>query len=1363
MIDKSLLDKIITGRVEPYIYAFSTNTIPNYLKVGDTYRSVYVRLEEWRKYFPELKKEFEQIAKVDDNSYFRDFSVHSFLENKKNRQRLKITDVPVGTYYSKEFFKNATRDELVEAIEDIKHDYFKKLNKYSFYNAETLKVDTYRYPRTEIYEPRPNQAETIQKFKQAVANGRTNLLMYAVMRFGKSFTSMCCAVENNAKLVVIVSAKADVQNEWKNTIESHVKFVEYEFYNSISLQANPHIITERLSHNKKVVLFLTLQDLSTENIKEKHQDIFGKDIDLLLIDESHFGARAEKFGKVLRDKKDIKASTHKYDEFIDIDEAQKEIDKTFKAKIKIHLSGTPYRILMGSEFEAEDIIAFYQFADIVQDQEKWNNEHVLDDNYKEWDNPYYGFPQMIRFAFNPSESARKKMKELRENGVSYAFSVLLKPKAIKRVNDNLHKEFEYKEEILELLEVIDGSKEDNEVLGFLNYDNIKNGKMCRHIVMVLPYCASCDAMEKLIKDNADKFKNLNEYEIINISGVDKPNLYKTTDVVKEKITECEIADKKTITLTVNRMLTGTTVQEWDTMIYLKDTASPQEYDQSIFRLQNQYIKKYTDKNGDVIKYNMKPQTLLVDFSPNRVFSMQEQKVQIYNVNVDDAGNSKLAERIKEELRISPIICINKNRIEEITPNDIMKAISEYSKNRGVAEETIEIPVDLNLLNIDIIKNVIELENKLGSKAGLSVNASSGEGNDMYIPDINTDDDTIQTRTNKNTETQNSNEGVSRNTEKQFRNYYARILFYSFLTEDTLISLQDLINTADTEKNTRILKNLGLNKQVLELMLQHMDKWALRKLDYKIQNINKLSHDDSIHGIDRCNIAVSKFGRLGESEVLTPNNICNDMINLITDEQIKEIIDNGDKILDIASKAGEFAVAIYQRLNNLGYSHDVISNSIYSIPTSTITYEFTRKIYEVLGLNIENIAENFTSYDLLKCKKEEDQEIDFEKVQNLLTQNKKFNEVKLNENILEGGNTVKFGAVLGNPPYQEEMSNNNKKDPIYPYFWNLTKMLTRLSTLITPARFLFNTGQTSKEWNEQMLADVNLKVVSYYSDSKEIFSTVDIKGGVAILMYNKDCNYGPIGEFIPNDYLRRISLNFKRDINNNLSSIVYSGRSDLKFNSIFLDKYPTTILDRLNAIRQKNPNVEKLSPNEEYELKSSTFDVLPYVFYDVKPEKLENFYQLLGLASSKRVFRWIEKKYMTARYSENNIEKYKVLLPESNGAGILGEVLSTPIVAKPNTSSTPTFISIGAFETYQEAENLLKYIKTKIVRALLGLCKKTQHNPASTWAYVPLQDFTSNSDIDWSKSVAEIDQQLYAKYGLSAEEIAFIESMIKPME
>ena len=102
--------------------------------------------------------------------------------------------------------------------------------------------------------------------------------------------------------------------------------------------------------------------------------------------------------------------------------------------------------------------------------------------------------------------------------------------------------------------------------------------MCRHMVMVLPYCASCDAMEELISTNKDLFKNLGEYEIINISGVEARREYSKPDYIKRRIKECEEKNQKTLTLTVNRMLTGSTVEQWDTMLYFKDTASPQEYD-----------------------------------------------------------------------------------------------------------------------------------------------------------------------------------------------------------------------------------------------------------------------------------------------------------------------------------------------------------------------------------------------------------------------------------------------------------------------------------------------------------------------------------------------------------------------------------------------------------------------------------------------------------------------------------------------------------------------------------------------------------------------------------------------------------------
>ena len=133
-----------------------------------------------------------------------------------------------------------------------------------------------------------------------------------------------------------------------------------------------------------------MQDLQGDILKDKHKEIFKRKIDLLIIDETHFGARAEQYGKVLLPVDDIKAMKHKNDsdDFVEANEADEQI-KVLDAKVRLHLSGTPYRILMGSEFTKDDIIAFYQFSNIVDDQEEWNNKYLLNDDYQEWDNPYY--------------------------------------------------------------------------------------------------------------------------------------------------------------------------------------------------------------------------------------------------------------------------------------------------------------------------------------------------------------------------------------------------------------------------------------------------------------------------------------------------------------------------------------------------------------------------------------------------------------------------------------------------------------------------------------------------------------------------------------------------------------------------------------------------------------------------------------------------------------------------------------------------------------------------------------------------------------------------------------------------------------
>ena len=971
-----VLDRIIIGRVDPHIYAFTTNTVPNYLKVGDTYRPVSQRLNEWRVFFPELEKQYENKAVIDDETYFRDYAVHQFLEHDLGRKRLTPLDLEEGVYFSKEFFKETQNTDVEKAIEDIKSNYSKNTGKYEYYSSKNRLPERHHYERGENWNLRPNQAEAVKAFVNAVHKGRKNLLMYAVMRFGKSFTSLCCALEISADIVLIVSAKADVKDEWKKTVEGAGNFSEYVFLEAYDLASSENAIRAKREENKKVVLFLTLQDLQGQEIKDKHKELFREQIDFLIVDETHFGARAESFGKILENagyEKSDKSNIKKLDdENIDVDKAEEEL-KQINARIRLHLSGTPYRILMGSEFEKEDIISFVQFSDIVKEQKEWDKNHLNKDEINEWDNPYYGFPQMVRFAFNPNKSSREKMEALKRSGVTFAFSKLFEPESIKKDTKNSgHKKFINETEILDFLQVIDGSKEDENLLGFLDYDKIKEGKMCRHMVMVLPYCASCDAMEELLSKRKGTFKNLGQYEIINISGVDAGRVYKKPDDIKNKIKECETLNKKTITLTVNRMLTGSTVEQWDTMLYFKDTSSPQEYDQTIFRLQNQYVRTLSSAKG-FIKENLKPQTLLVDFDPDRLFRMQEQKSLIYNVNTEENGNSKLKQRIAEELRISPVIMMNHNKIKQVDATNILEAISEYNNQRSVSDEVLDIPVDLSILSDEAIRRAIEEQTEFNSKQGLTIDPNKGEGDDL---DIEEAEEKKAENSKDNQDKPESKDYIKEKTdseikryESQIKTYYQRLLFFSFLTKDKVASLDDVLKVIDKNENVRLSKNLFLDKGVVEKISKVMDPFKRSRLDYKIQNISMLACDESVEPLTRAMTSIKKFNRMSESEVITPSKVCDEMVNLLPEEGLKEIVSNQEKMLDIASKSGEYVVSLYKRLTyELGYSHEDVKNIIYSIPTSSIAYEFTRRFYEILDINVENIATCFNAYDLIKAGK-----------------------------------------------------------------------------------------------------------------------------------------------------------------------------------------------------------------------------------------------------------------------------------------------------------------------------------------------------------------------------------------------------------
>lgn len=341
--------------------------------------------------------------------------------------------------------------------------------------------------------------------------------------------------------------------------------------------------------------------------------------------------------------------------------------------------------------------------------------------------------------------------------------------------------------------------------------------------------------------------------------------------------------------------------------------------------------------------------------------------------------------------------------------------------------------------------------------------------------------------------------------------------------------------------------------------------------------------------------------------------------------------------------------------------------------------------------------------------------------------------------------MKFDFCIGNPPYQADVEKDgDRANPVYDKFMDAAYDVADCVELIHPARFLFNAGQTPKAWNEKMLADEHFSVLDYESDATKVFPNTDIKGGVAISIRNRNREYGPIGTFTSFNELNSIIRTVSRQ--NDFVSLrtIIASQGLFRFTSLFF---------------QENPEASSLmGKGTGNKIVSSIMDKMPNVFQEKQKDR--NDIRFLGRIQNKRAYRWIKRKYI----EENDyIDKYKLFIPEANNAGKFGETLTEPTLGIPGDGSADTFLSAGMFDSDYEAINFQKYIKTKFFRALLGVKKVTQHCPPAVWELIPLQDFSSVSDIDWSKSISIIDQQLYAKYGLLDAEVAFIESHVKEME
>ncbi len=343
----------------------------------------------------------------------------------------------------------------------------------------------------------------------------------------------------------------------------------------------------------------------------------------------------------------------------------------------------------------------------------------------------------------------------------------------------------------------------------------------------------------------------------------------------------------------------------------------------------------------------------------------------------------------------------------------------------------------------------------------------------------------------------------------------------------------------------------------------------------------------------------------------------------------------------------------------------------------------------------------------------------------------------------GKRAMKFDFVIGNPPYQEEtIGANNQAKPVYHLFMDSAYAVSTVVELITPARFLNQAGATPKEWNRKMLNSDKVKILFYSEDSSKIFNGVDIKGGVVVTYYDQRAAFEPIGVFIKEDTLRGIFDKVKPHLRENIGNLVHSPDS-YRFKDILFDENPEL------AGRTDRAHAKAVA--------SSVFERYPEIFEDAPKA---GCVKVVGRKGGERKVFFTKAEYLN---DPGNLHTWKVLIAGAIGSGTFGEALSEPIIAGPESAHTQTFVSMGEFETEQEAAALSKYLKTKFARALLGIMKTTQNNQSKTvWSKIPMQDFTPASDIGWNKSIPEIDRQLYKKYGLDETETQFIESHVKEM-
>lgn len=338
-----------------------------------------------------------------------------------------------------------------------------------------------------------------------------------------------------------------------------------------------------------------------------------------------------------------------------------------------------------------------------------------------------------------------------------------------------------------------------------------------------------------------------------------------------------------------------------------------------------------------------------------------------------------------------------------------------------------------------------------------------------------------------------------------------------------------------------------------------------------------------------------------------------------------------------------------------------------------------------------------------------------------------NSAEAQPNVYKINDFMKFDVIIGNPPYQlsDGGGRESSATSLYHKFIIQAKRLSpRYLCMIVPARW-YTGGKGLDDFRDEMLKDTRIRVIHDFQETNDCFPGVNIRGGVCYFLWDAQ-NHG----------LCKVVNHIK-------------GEESVMIRPL-LEK-DCSVFIRHNASVSILKKVQKLNGQTFSNIVSSR-----------KPFGIEsNFKNFVTICSKQhniKLYRFGETGYVNIENIEKQqelIPRWKVLVSKASPGGdeYPHSIVSQPIIAEPNSACTETYLVIKDFDNEEECYNLVSYIKTRFFRFMMSLMKNTQNISKASYSFVPLQDFSH----PWT------DEMLYKKYKLTDEEIAFIESMIRPME